>query len=38
MIMKGKREDCVELNYNDNSWNDIPCEDQNFWICEKIMA
>ncbi|XP_051240094.1 CD209 antigen-like protein E isoform X3 [Dicentrarchus labrax] len=32
-----KNEDCVELKSHDieNSWNDIPCEDENFWICEK---
>nr|XP_046265332.1 CD209 antigen-like protein E isoform X2 [Scatophagus argus] len=37
---EGKNEDCVELKFHDveNSWNDIPCEDQNFWICEKIIA
>ncbi|XP_075320679.1 C-type lectin domain family 4 member E-like [Odontesthes bonariensis] len=34
---EGKTEDCVEIRFHDieNSWNDIPCEDQNFWICEK---
>uniref|UniRef100_A0A3Q0RBU1 C-type lectin domain-containing protein n=1 Tax=Amphilophus citrinellus TaxID=61819 RepID=A0A3Q0RBU1_AMPCI len=37
---EGKKEDCVEINFFDseNSWNDIPCEDQNFWICEKKVA
>ncbi|RVE55535.1 hypothetical protein OJAV_G00235320 [Oryzias javanicus] len=30
-------EDCVEINNFDpeNSWNDISCTEQNFWICEK---
>ncbi|XP_008290040.1 CD209 antigen-like protein E [Stegastes partitus] len=34
---RGKKEDCVEIKFhdNENSWNDIPCEDLNFWICEK---
>ncbi|XP_047434292.1 CD209 antigen-like protein E [Mugil cephalus] len=34
---EGKNEDCVEIRFHEsvNSWNDIPCEDQNFWICEK---
>ncbi|XP_072240699.1 C-type lectin domain family 4 member E-like [Leuresthes tenuis] len=34
---EGKTEDCVEIRFHDieNSWNDIPCEDENFWICEK---
>uniref|UniRef100_A0A3B4GKB8 C-type lectin domain-containing protein n=1 Tax=Pundamilia nyererei TaxID=303518 RepID=A0A3B4GKB8_9CICH len=35
-----KNEDCVEINFFDfeNSWNDIPCENQNFWICEKKLV
>ncbi|XP_028460471.1 CD209 antigen-like protein E isoform X2 [Perca flavescens] len=37
---EGKDEDCVETRFLDmeNSWNDIPCTDQNFWICEKMIA
>ncbi|XP_020512523.1 CD209 antigen-like protein C [Labrus bergylta] len=37
---EGKKEDCVEIKHHemDDSWNDIPCEDQNFWICEKMVA
>ncbi|XP_070684544.1 CD209 antigen-like protein A [Pempheris klunzingeri] len=37
---EGKNEDCVELNFYDveNSWNDIPCADIKFWICEKMVA
>ncbi|XP_022620759.1 CD209 antigen-like protein E isoform X1 [Seriola dumerili] len=37
---EGKNEDCVEIRFpnEENSWNDIPCEGQNFWICEKTMA
>uniref|UniRef100_A0A8D0D1I4 C-type lectin domain-containing protein n=1 Tax=Sander lucioperca TaxID=283035 RepID=A0A8D0D1I4_SANLU len=37
---EGKNEDCVEIKFHDveNSWNDIPCGDQNFWICEKRIA
>ncbi|KAA8595017.1 CD209 antigen-like protein E isoform X2 [Etheostoma spectabile] len=37
---EGKNEDCVEIRFHDleNSWNDIPCGDQNFWICEKRIA
>uniref|UniRef100_A0A4W6ECY6 C-type lectin domain-containing protein n=1 Tax=Lates calcarifer TaxID=8187 RepID=A0A4W6ECY6_LATCA len=37
---EGKTEDCVEIKFHDeeNSWNDIPCGDQNFWICEKTVA
>ncbi|KAM3624506.1 uncharacterized protein V6R79_024331 [Siganus canaliculatus] len=35
---EGKDEDCVELTYHEeNRWNDKPCEEQCFWICEKIM-
>ncbi|XP_015224626.1 PREDICTED: CD209 antigen-like protein E [Cyprinodon variegatus] len=36
----GRNENCVEIRFFDhqNSWNDIPCEDQNFWICEKEEA
>ncbi|KAA8594527.1 hypothetical protein FQN60_011662 [Etheostoma spectabile] len=35
----GRDEDCVETRFLDreNSWNDIPCTDQNFWICEKMI-
>ncbi|KAM7008670.1 uncharacterized protein LKV04_000766 [Tautogolabrus adspersus] len=37
---QGKKEDCVEIKHHEmeDSWNDIPCEDQNFWICEKMLA
>ncbi|XP_038146563.1 CD209 antigen-like protein E isoform X2 [Cyprinodon tularosa] len=37
---EGRNENCVEIRFFDrqNSWNDIPCEDQNFWICEKEAA
>uniref|UniRef100_A0A3B4Z665 C-type lectin domain-containing protein n=1 Tax=Seriola lalandi dorsalis TaxID=1841481 RepID=A0A3B4Z665_SERLL len=37
---EGKNEDCVEIRYPDEekNWNDIPCEDQRFWICEKTTA
>uniref|UniRef100_A0A3P9IYR6 C-type lectin domain-containing protein n=1 Tax=Oryzias latipes TaxID=8090 RepID=A0A3P9IYR6_ORYLA len=30
-------ESCVEIRFfeQENSWNDLPCYDQNFWICEK---
>ncbi|XP_034739047.1 C-type mannose receptor 2-like [Etheostoma cragini] len=35
----GRDEDCVETRFleRENSWNDIPCTDQNFWICEKMI-
>ncbi|CAJ1053674.1 CD209 antigen-like protein E [Xyrichtys novacula] len=37
---QGIAEDCVEVNRIDaeNSWNDRPCKDLNFWICEKTVA
>ncbi|XP_054897433.1 uncharacterized protein LOC129367161 [Poeciliopsis prolifica] len=37
---EGKIENCVEIRFFEleNSWNDIPCEDQNYWICEKNVA
>ncbi|XP_041789790.1 CD209 antigen-like protein E [Chelmon rostratus] len=37
---EGQNEDCVELKSHDmiNSWNDKPCEGQNFWICEKMIV
>ncbi|XP_023150248.3 CD209 antigen-like protein E [Amphiprion ocellaris] len=37
---EGKTEDCVEIKFHDNknSWNDIPCEDLNFWMCEKKVS
>uniref|UniRef100_A0A3B3BXZ6 C-type lectin domain-containing protein n=1 Tax=Oryzias melastigma TaxID=30732 RepID=A0A3B3BXZ6_ORYME len=33
----GRDEDCAEIKYiNDvNSWNDLVCTNENFWICEK---
>ncbi|XP_037830739.1 CD209 antigen-like protein A isoform X2 [Kryptolebias marmoratus] len=33
----GKEEECVEIRFHEteDSWNDIPCIDQNVWICEK---
>uniref|UniRef100_A0A3Q3MH92 C-type lectin domain-containing protein n=1 Tax=Mastacembelus armatus TaxID=205130 RepID=A0A3Q3MH92_9TELE len=36
----GRNEDCVETNYYDSedSWNDVNCENENFWVCEKKMA
>uniref|UniRef100_A0A3B5M8L6 C-type lectin domain-containing protein n=1 Tax=Xiphophorus couchianus TaxID=32473 RepID=A0A3B5M8L6_9TELE len=31
---------CVEMRFFDteNSWNDIPCTTENFWMCEKEAA
>ncbi|XP_044045919.1 CD209 antigen-like protein E isoform X2 [Siniperca chuatsi] len=36
----GRNEDCIEIKYHDNgnSWNDVVCENENLWICEKKMA
>ncbi|XP_038570237.1 CD209 antigen-like protein A [Micropterus salmoides] len=36
----GKNEDCGEIRFSkeDNSWNDTPCENSNFWICEKVVV
>lgn len=36
----GRIEECVEIKYHDmeNSWNDISCDHQDFWICEKMIA
>ncbi|XP_034543088.1 C-type lectin domain family 4 member F-like isoform X2 [Notolabrus celidotus] len=36
----GQKEDCVQIrpNINGSSWNDIQCEDQYIWICEKTVA
>ncbi|XP_076027212.1 C-type lectin domain family 4 member K-like isoform X2 [Genypterus blacodes] len=33
-----RNEDCGEIKYYDleNSLNDLPCQDKNFWICEKV--
>ncbi|XP_041838365.1 CD209 antigen-like protein A [Melanotaenia boesemani] len=35
--LEDRNESCVEIRFHEteNSWNDITCEDQNFWICEK---
>uniref|UniRef100_A0A3P9KCY8 C-type lectin domain-containing protein n=1 Tax=Oryzias latipes TaxID=8090 RepID=A0A3P9KCY8_ORYLA len=32
-----RNESCVEIRFfeQENSWNDIPCYEQNYWICEK---
>ncbi|XP_024120583.1 C-type lectin domain family 17, member A isoform X2 [Oryzias melastigma] len=37
---QGRNESCVEIRFfgDQNSWNDIPCYEQNFWICEKKLA
>ncbi|XP_033985045.1 CD209 antigen-like protein C isoform X1 [Trematomus bernacchii] len=37
---EGKDEDCVEIRFfeKENNWNDVQCELQRFWICEKVMA
>ncbi|XP_032420207.1 CD209 antigen-like protein E isoform X2 [Xiphophorus hellerii] len=37
---EGKMENCVEIRFFEleNSWNDIPCGDENYWICEKEVA
>ncbi|XP_061131615.1 CD209 antigen-like protein E isoform X2 [Syngnathus typhle] len=34
---EGKEEECVQIRYNDNinNWNDVICDEQHFWICEK---
>ncbi|XP_061628336.1 CD209 antigen-like protein E [Phyllopteryx taeniolatus] len=36
---EGTKEDCVEIRFSDinNSWNDVTCGEQHFWICEKIV-
>uniref|UniRef100_A0A3B3C0H6 C-type lectin domain-containing protein n=1 Tax=Oryzias melastigma TaxID=30732 RepID=A0A3B3C0H6_ORYME len=33
----GDREDCAEMKFfnKENSWNDAPCTNKYFWICEK---
>ncbi|XP_026215287.1 CD209 antigen-like protein 2 isoform X2 [Anabas testudineus] len=38
--INGTKEYCVETRFFDelNSWNDIPCEAQNVWICEKTVC
>ncbi|XP_073319993.1 CD209 antigen-like protein C [Pagrus major] len=37
---RGKREDCVVFKSHDfeSNWNDLSCEEHNFWICEKMIA
>ncbi|XP_068583571.1 CD209 antigen-like protein A [Cebidichthys violaceus] len=37
---EGKIEECVEIKFHEmeNTWNDASCGDQNFWICEKMIA
>ncbi|XP_063739416.1 CD209 antigen-like protein A isoform X2 [Eleginops maclovinus] len=37
---EGKDEDCGEIKFyeKENSWNDVQCKLQKFWICEKLMA
>uniref|UniRef100_A0A8C6KM63 C-type lectin domain-containing protein n=1 Tax=Nothobranchius furzeri TaxID=105023 RepID=A0A8C6KM63_NOTFU len=36
----GNNEDCVEMRFHEieDSWNDAPCSNVNFWICEKDAA
>ncbi|XP_047222427.1 CD209 antigen-like protein E [Girardinichthys multiradiatus] len=38
--LAGTNENCVEVRFFEleNSWNDIPCDRENFWICEKDAA
>ncbi|KAL6105052.1 cd209 [Pungitius sinensis] len=35
-----RNEKCVEIRFHEveNSWNDNNCEEQNYWICEKMIA
>ncbi|KAM8880080.1 CD209 antigen-like protein A isoform 2-T2 [Spinachia spinachia] len=35
-----RNEKCVEIRLHEveNSWNDVNCEAQNYWICEKMIA
>ncbi|KAJ0033148.1 hypothetical protein NQD34_000255, partial [Periophthalmus magnuspinnatus] len=37
--MNLENEDCVESRFFEveHTWNDLKCEDINFWICEKTM-
>ncbi|XP_059196430.1 CD209 antigen-like protein C isoform X2 [Centropristis striata] len=37
---EGNDEDCGEIRYFDQkySWNDGPCDNKKFWICEKTLA
>lgn len=36
---KGFIEDCVEINYKESQkgWNDLNCQSNNFFLCEKMI-
>ncbi|XP_019732159.1 C-type lectin domain family 4 member M-like isoform X2 [Hippocampus comes] len=36
---EGAKEDCVQIRFHEinNSWNDVICEEEHFWICEKTV-